>query len=169
MDIFFTFEINARGNAFIGSGQLDGDGIPPDFFSDPLVRKGFAYCFNYDAYLNDALMGAGVRSVNVMLPGMLGYDETTPFYTYDLSKCTQMLQQSRWKKNADGTWTPSPAGEVSLWDTGFRFTVTYDNNTPGYPGGSSDPAGRAGCDQREVHRGGDRTDMVRLYSELIRS
>jgi peptide/nickel transport system substrate-binding protein len=125
-DMFYSFEVNAEDNAFIGSGQLDGIGIPPNFFSDPLVRKGFAYCFNYDTYLNDVLIGEGVRSVNVMLPGMLGYDETTPIYSYDPAKCTEMLQQSRWKKYADGTWTPDPAGDVSLWEAGFRFTVVYD-------------------------------------------
>jgi peptide/nickel transport system substrate-binding protein len=130
LDMFFTFDINAKGNLFIGSGQLDGNGIPANFFSDPLVRKGFAYCLNYDSYLNDALLGAGVRSVNVMLPGELGYDETTPFYTYDPSKCTEMLKQSRWKKNADGSWTLDPAGEVSLWDTGFRFTALYNKGLP---------------------------------------
>jgi peptide/nickel transport system substrate-binding protein len=124
-DMYFTFEINPEDNAFIGSGQLDGKGIPPNFFSDPWVRKGFAYCFNYDTYLNEALLGEGVRSVNIMLPGMLGSDETTPFYTYDPTKCAEMLQQSRWKKNSDGTWTPDPAGDVSLWDTGFRFSALY--------------------------------------------
>jgi len=36
-----------------------------------------------------------------------------------------MLQQSRWKKNSDGTWTPDPAGDVSLWEIGFRLTVPY--------------------------------------------
>jgi peptide/nickel transport system substrate-binding protein len=125
-DMFFAFEINAENNPFIGSGQLDGKGIPPNFFTDSFVRKGFAYCLNYDTFLNEALLGEGIRSVNVMLPGMLGYDETTPIYTYDPAKCTEMLKQSRWKRNADGTWTPDPAGEVSLWDTGFRFTVPYD-------------------------------------------
>ena len=125
-DMFYSFEVDAEDNAFIGSGQLDGKGIPPNFFSDPLVRKGFAYCFNYDTYLNNYLQGEGVRSVNVMLPGMLGYDETTPIYTYDPVKCKEMLEQSRWKKNADGAWMPDPAGDVSLWEAGFRFTVIYD-------------------------------------------
>jgi len=125
-DMFFAFEVNAENNPFIGSGQLDGKGIPPNFFTDSFVRKGFAYCLNYDTFLNEALLGEGIRSVNVMLPGMLGYDETTPIYTYDPAKCTEMLKQSRWKRNADGTWTPDPAGDVSLWDTGFRFTFPYD-------------------------------------------
>jgi peptide/nickel transport system substrate-binding protein len=125
MDLYFNFNITTEEHNFIGSGQLDGKGIPPNFFSDPLVRKGFAYCFNYDSYLNEALLGEGVRSVNIMLPGMLGYDETTPIYTYDPAKCVETLEQSRWKKNADGSWTPDPTGENSLWETGFRFTVPY--------------------------------------------
>ncbi len=124
-DMFFTFEINPEENPFLGSGQLDGNGIPPNFFSDPLVRKGIAYCFNYDTYLNECLLGEGMRSVNVMLPGMLGYDETTPIYTYDPSMCKELLQQSRWTRNEDGSWTPDPDGAVSLWDVGFRFTIPY--------------------------------------------
>jgi peptide/nickel transport system substrate-binding protein len=130
IDMFFTFDINAQGNLFIGSGQLDGNGIPSNFFSDPRVRKGMAFCFNYDSYLNDALLGAGLRSVDVMLPGMIGYDETTPFYTYDPSKCRDLLQQSQWRKNSDGSWVPDPDGDVSLWDVGFRFTAPFNKGLP---------------------------------------
>ncbi len=125
-DLFFTFNINNEGgNNFIGSGQLDGNGIPVNFFSDPNVRKGFAYCFNYDTYLNDVMLGEGVRSNNVMLPGMIGYQEDSPIYTYDPAKCTELLQASKWTKTGD-TYTPDPAGDISLWDTGFRFTATYN-------------------------------------------
>jgi peptide/nickel transport system substrate-binding protein len=125
-DLFFTFNINNEGgNNFIGSGALDGNGIPVNFFSDPNVRKGFAYCFNYDTYLNDVMLGEGVRSHNVMLPGMIGYQEDSPIYTYDPAKCTELLQASKWTKSGD-TYTPDPAGDISLWDTGFRFTATYN-------------------------------------------
>ncbi len=37
----------------------------------------------------------------------------------------ELLQASKWKKSGD-TYTPDPAGEISLWDTGFRFTATYN-------------------------------------------
>ncbi len=125
-DMFFNFVINAEGgNNFIGSGQLDGNGIPVNLFSDPNVRKGFAYCFNYDTYVNDVMLGEGVRSNDVMLPGMIGYQEDSPIYTYDPAKCTELLKASKWKKTGD-TYTPDPAGEISLWDTGFRFTATYN-------------------------------------------
>jgi peptide/nickel transport system substrate-binding protein len=125
-DMFFTFNINGEGNNFIGSGQMDGNGIPVNFFSDPLVRKGFAYCFNYDAYLKDVMLTEGTRSTTVMLPGMLGDDPNTPIYTYDPAKCEELLKQSKWTQNADKTWTPDPNGAVSLWDTGFRFSALYN-------------------------------------------
>jgi peptide/nickel transport system substrate-binding protein len=117
-DAYFTFVVNTEGgNNFIGSGELDGNGIPPDFFSDVHIRKAFAYCFDYDSYLNDVLQGEGTRSLGVMLPGMIGYPEDDTFtYTYDLDKCAEEFQASEWVAE-DGT---------VLWDLGFRFTVGYN-------------------------------------------
>jgi len=110
-DVFFTFDINAEGNNFIGSGQIDGNGIPADFFNDVHIRKAFAYCFNYDQYLSDALAGQGVRSNNIMLPGMIGYQDDSPIYTYDPAKCEEEFKASTWE---------------GLWDTGFRMTIAYN-------------------------------------------
>jgi peptide/nickel transport system substrate-binding protein len=129
--MFFTFNINtAGGNNFIGSGQLDGNGIPPNFFSDAHVRKGFAYCFNYDTYNRDVLLGEGVRSIDIMLPGMIGYEDNGAFYGYDTAKCTDELKASKWTKSGD-TYTPSDTGDISLWDTGFRFTAVYNTGNTG--------------------------------------
>ena len=116
-DIGFAFSVNTEGgNSFIGSGQLDGDGIPADFFSDEHVRRAFAYCFDYDTYLNDVLQGEGVRAPTLMLPGMSGYDENAPHYTYDIDKCREELQASTWVSE-DGT---------QLYDLGFRFSAVYN-------------------------------------------
>ena len=60
-----------------------------------------------------------------MLPGMIGYEEDSPIYTYDPAKCTEMFKASKWKKTGD-TYAPDPAGDISLWDTGFRFTAAYN-------------------------------------------
>ena len=49
-----TISTPSGGNPYIGSGELDGNGIPADFFSDVHVRKAFNYCFDYDAYIDDA-------------------------------------------------------------------------------------------------------------------
>lgn len=126
-DMFFTFTINTEGgNNLIGSGLLDGNGIPANFFSDPHVRKGFAYCFNYQSYFEDVMQGEAVRSKNIMLPGMIGYQEDSPYYDYDPEKCTAELQASKWTDNGDGTYTPDENGAISLWETGFRFTAAYN-------------------------------------------
>jgi peptide/nickel transport system substrate-binding protein len=116
-DMFFTFDINTQGgNNLIGSGVLDGNGIPPDFFSDAHIRKAFAYCFNYDTLLQDVMLGEGVRSTTVFLPGMLGDNPNAPYYTYDPAKCTEEFKAS----------TLTSADGKSLWDTGFRMTVAYN-------------------------------------------
>ena len=116
-DVGFSFEVNTQGgNTFIGSGKLDGDGIPADFFSDPAVRRAMAYCFDYDSYSADVLQGEGVRAPTLMLPGMSGYDENTPQYTYDIEKCQEELKKSKWVSD-DG---------VQLFDLGFRFSAIYN-------------------------------------------
>lgn len=117
-DVYFNWDVKVQGgNNYIGSGQLDGNGIPPDFFSDIHIRKAFAFCFNYDAFLNDVMLGEGERSLGVMLPGMIGYPPDDQYtYNYDVDQCTQEFQAS--------TWT-GPNGE-SLMDIGFRFTAAYN-------------------------------------------
>jgi peptide/nickel transport system substrate-binding protein len=138
-DVFYNMDTNAEGgNNFIGSGMLDGNGVPPNFFTDVHVRRAFAYCFDYDVYLSDVLLGEGVRSKTVMLPGMLGYDENAPTYELDLAKCEEEFKLSRWKEvevevtDADGKtstemqYEPAEDGPISLWDTGFRLTMGFN-------------------------------------------
>jgi len=111
-DAFFTFNINAEGgNNYIGSGQLDGNGIPPDFFSDIHVRKAFNYCFDWDAYINDALNGEAVQVSGFLIPGMIGYDPNGPKYTHDPDKCAAELQQ---------------AWDGQVWEKGFRMQIAYN-------------------------------------------
>jgi peptide/nickel transport system substrate-binding protein len=116
-DVFFNFKIdNTGGNSFMGSGKLDGNGIPPDFFNDINVRQAFNYCFDWTSYIKDVQLGEGVQSFDVMLPGEIGYSDSDPHYSYDAAKCTAAFKASTLKA-ADGK---------SLWDTGFRLTVTYN-------------------------------------------
>ena len=113
-DLFFTFKV-ADGSPFIGSGQLDGSGIPTDFFSDVNVRKAFAYCFDYDTYIKDVENGEGTPSLALTLPGQPGYDGS-PHYSYDLQKCADAFKAST-LKDKDGR---------SLWDVGFYLQVGYN-------------------------------------------
>jgi peptide/nickel transport system substrate-binding protein len=116
-DAFFNFKINTEGgNDFIGSGKLDGNGIPADFFSDIHVRKAFAYCFDWEIYIRDVAQNEGVQANNVMLIGEIGDEPNGTHYSYDKAKCTEEFKASTWKSD-DGK---------SLWDVGFRLIVGYN-------------------------------------------
>lgn len=109
-DIFMSFDTSAE-SAYIGSGQLDGNGIPPTFFSDINARKAMNYCFNYDVYISEALNNEGLRNNGPIISGMLGYNEDGPMYEYDPEQCAAALEQA-W----DGV----------LPETGFRFQVAFN-------------------------------------------
>jgi ABC-type transport system substrate-binding protein len=103
-------------NPYVGSGKLDGNGIPPDFFADINVRKGFSYAFDWETYINDVYKGEAVQSLEIPLPGMPGYDPNAPHYGLDLDKATAAFKASTLK---------SPDGK-SLWDVGFRLQMLYN-------------------------------------------
>jgi peptide/nickel transport system substrate-binding protein len=113
-DIFFNFDV-AEGSSYIGSGALDGEGIPANFFSDAHVRKAFNYCFDYDTYIKDVQYGLGQRNLALTLPGQPGYDGT-PIYNYDLGKCADEFKAAELKAE-DGR---------SLWDVGFYMQMAYN-------------------------------------------
>jgi peptide/nickel transport system substrate-binding protein len=116
-DAYFNFQINTEGgNNFIGSGKIDGNGVPPDFFSDIHVRKAFAYCFDYETYIADVQQGEGTQANNVMLIGEIGDEPNGAHYSYDVKKCEEEFKASTWKSE-DGQ---------SLWDVGFRLTIGYN-------------------------------------------
>ncbi|MBN1260202.1 MAG: ABC transporter substrate-binding protein [Anaerolineae bacterium] len=111
-DAFFVFDIDVEGgNPYIGSGELDGNGIPADFFSDEHVRKAFNYCFDWDAYIADALAGEGIQNVGYLIPGMIGYDPNGPKYTFDPAMCEEELKL---------------AWDGAVWENGFRFQIGYN-------------------------------------------
>jgi ABC-type transport system substrate-binding protein len=103
-------------NPYIGSGKLDGNGIPPDFFTDVHIRKAFAYSFDWDTFINDVYKGEAVQSIQLALPGMPGFDAAAPHYATDLDKATEEFKAST-LKSADGQ---------SVWDVGFRIQMLYN-------------------------------------------
>ncbi len=103
--------LTAENNPNIGSGQLDGQGIPADFFSDVNVRKCFAYSFDYDAFISQVLQGQGVPLTMALPPSYLGYDPEVPTYTFDLT-AAQEACQAAW----DG----------QVWENGFQLTAAYN-------------------------------------------
>jgi peptide/nickel transport system substrate-binding protein len=107
-------------NPYLGSGKLDGNGIPPEFFADVHVRKAFAYCFDWDTFINDVYTGEAVQSISLELPGMPGYFADTPHYTMDLTKCADEFKAS----------TLTSADGKSLWDVGFRVQMLFNQGNP---------------------------------------
>ncbi len=108
-------KVNPENNPYIGSGKLDGDGIPPGFFSDEDVRKAFAYAFDWDTYITEALEGDSVQAKTIMIKEVFGYNPDVPYYSLDLEKATEHFKRA-WGGQA--------------WEKGFKLFM------PHVPGGS---------------------------------
>jgi peptide/nickel transport system substrate-binding protein len=112
-DAFFVYNIanEGGGNPYIGSGELDGNGIPVDFFTDVHMRKAFNYCFDHDTFISEVYQGEAVQNIGPINQGLLGYNPDGPFYSYDPEMCAAELEQA---------W----GGEV--WEKGFRMQIGFN-------------------------------------------
>ena len=111
----FTFKINAAGNPNIGSGKLDGEGVPPDFFSDKDVRQAFAYSVDYGAYVRDILRGKGSQSAGFIPPGLIGWKSGSPRYSLDPKKAEEYFRK---------------AWDGKVWEKGFKVAIVYNTGSP---------------------------------------
>lgn len=97
----FCQKVNPDGNTSIGSGKLDGEGIPADFFSDINVRKAFMHAFDRDLYREDVLQNIDSVPSNPNVVG-LPYAIDVPVYEYDLEKAADYMKKAWggevWKK-----------------------------------------------------------------------
>ncbi|WP_338107139.1 ABC transporter substrate-binding protein [Deinococcus radiodurans] len=100
----------------IGSGKLDGNGIPANFFSDVDVRRGFVAAFNTPEYIKQVQRGKGTER-NFLLPDSFpGYDASIPAPKFDLDAAKGYFQKA---------WN----GQV--WDKGFNLNVSYRSGSRG--------------------------------------
>ncbi len=97
---------------YLGSGKLDGNGIPADFFNDINARKAILTAFNYDALIEDLVNGLGERVPTDLPKGFFGYDDTLPMYEFDLDAAEQA-----WKEAWDG----------QVWENGFKIIAMYNS------------------------------------------
>lgn len=110
--LFFNYEIELSNNEDVGSGQLDRNGIPADFFQDINVRRAFAHLFDQQELIDALYVGKGV-TVNVGLPpSFLGYNPDVPTRDIDLEA-------------AEAYFREAFGGE--LWEKGFSFTALYND------------------------------------------
>ena len=113
----------ASPNPYLGSGALDGNGIPADFFGDVHIRKAFGYCFDYDTLINDVYSGEAVQSLQLTLPGMPGFFLDTPHYSFDVAQCEAEFKLADLDKDGIAAGD-DPEGDV--WTTGFRVQMSYN-------------------------------------------
>lgn len=108
--IKMNFNFDIQRDTYLGTGVLGEGGAPNDFFSDPDVRKGFCYAFDYETFLGDVLLGAGRKPYGPVLIGFPTANPDNPQYSFDLKKATEHLQSAR-------------NGEV--WEKGFKLIIPY--------------------------------------------
>ncbi|MCP4020416.1 MAG: ABC transporter substrate-binding protein [Desulfobacteraceae bacterium] len=106
----FTQKIEMTANPFVGSGKLDGKGIPADFFADKDVRLAFAHAIDYDAIVNDVANGVGSIPSNPIVDG-LPYQKNTFHPQFNMKKVEEHLKKAHGGK---------------LWDTGFKVTLLHN-------------------------------------------
>jgi peptide/nickel transport system substrate-binding protein len=110
--VLFTFAVDPS-SPCIYTGTFP-DGIPPNFFSDPLIRKAFAYSFNYAPYLSDCWNNEALRretpDIYGLVPDYYTYGPDPPWtYNYNLAMAGTMLSTSL----------------TGVWASGFRLAIAY--------------------------------------------
>jgi peptide/nickel transport system substrate-binding protein len=106
----FCQKVDPTGNPNIGSGKLDGNGIPPDFFSDIHVRKAFSHALDRKTYTEDVFNDMVIMPTSPNIEG-LPYHVDVPVYGYDLEQAVANLKKA---------WN----GE--LWEKGFEMIIAYN-------------------------------------------
>ncbi len=119
-----NWSINTEGgNPYIGSGELDGNGIPADLFTDIHIRKAFNYCFDFQAMIHESLSDEGIQAQGPILKDMMGYLEDEPFaFAYDLAKCEEEFKLA----DADKDGIPAGEDDDDIWNRGMYFQIAYN-------------------------------------------
>lgn len=110
--INFNQAIDATDNPYIGSGRLDGAGIPADFFADPDARRAFIYCWDQQTFADEVLGSGGVSVPTPLVTGLPFYNEDVEALPFDIERAEELFRTIR-------------NGEV--WEKGFEFDVLYNS------------------------------------------
>ena len=107
---FMNQRITMTANPDVGSGKLDGNGIPSDFFADINVRKAFQHAFDYTAMKEE--VGNGLIEIPSS-PNVYGlpYHKEVPIPDYDLKKAEEYFKKAHGGK---------------VWENGFKMTITHN-------------------------------------------
>ena len=110
--IHFNYDIDTSGdNPLAGSGELDGEGVPSNFFDDIDVREAFRYAFDSDALINEALEGNARNPVTPVPYGLAFKNEDLEVPEHDMELAEEHFRQAH-------------GGQ--LWENGFKFEILYN-------------------------------------------
>ncbi len=107
--VLFNLNVEPKDNPWLGSGGL-GDGVPPDFFADAEVRKGFAFAFDYDAFIREGYRSKAVQAHGPIPAVLFGYNpkqKPWPFSPYQ--------SEAAFKRAKNG----------QVWEHGFALSMAY--------------------------------------------
>ena len=107
--VLFNFNVDPKDNAWLGSGRL-GDGVPPDFFADADVRKGFAMIFDYDGFIRDAYRSKAVQARGPIPAVLFAHNPRQRPWPYSPAQAEAAFKRAR-------------NGEV--WAKGFALSMAY--------------------------------------------
>ncbi|MEK7233411.1 MAG: ABC transporter substrate-binding protein [Elusimicrobiota bacterium] len=107
--VLLNFKIEPKDNVWLGSGKL-GDGVPPDFFADAEVRKGFAFAFDYDAFIKEGYRSKAVQAHGPIPAVLFGYNPKQKPWPYS-------------PYQAEGAFKRAQNGAV--WSQGFALSLAY--------------------------------------------
>ncbi|MFC1522113.1 ABC transporter substrate-binding protein [Elusimicrobiota bacterium] len=124
----FNFKINPTANPYIGSGKLDGNGIPADFFTDPNVRAAFTYAYDLDTHIREISKGKAEPARGVIPKGLTGYNPEQLTYKFNLTKAREEMKK---------------AFQGRLWEKGFKLTIPFNE-------GSDTPKAIANMFKRDI-------------------
>ena len=111
--LYMNLKIDTTGgNPDVGSGRLDGNGVPADFFADVNVRRGVAYAFDYATAIRDCNRGKATVNKGPIPNGMFGYNPNQPWFTTDRARAEAAFREAR-------------GGQI--WNNGFKFTVAFNS------------------------------------------
>jgi peptide/nickel transport system substrate-binding protein len=103
--VFFNQAI-AKGSKFVGSGKLDGKGVPTNFFADINVRRGFAAALDSKRIIAEIYSGLAEPRTMPVPTTLPGYDASIKTIPFNLERAAQEFRK---------------VGNGQLWKNGFSF------------------------------------------------
>ncbi len=103
--VFFNQAIS-KGSKYVGSGKLDGKGLPTNFFADINVRRGFAAALDSKRIIDEIFGGLAENRTMPVPTALPGYDASIKTIPFNLEQAAQEFRK---------------AFKGQVWKTGFSF------------------------------------------------